>query len=409
MRKLYKEYIIILILPVFMIIYALLTDSILNISKGLMVILKTNNILVTDYFQIAGVSAAFINAAVITIINIAILFKLRLKLNGLLISAIFLMLSFGLMGKTMINILPFYVGGYLHALFNKQNLKNVIYPSMMSTALAPVVSAIPYWGVLIAILVAFIFPFIVKHVVHFHNGYILYNSGLGVGVISILIYSILKNFGIEFDTNKVFYQKFDKSIFILFLLYFLMLIIIGYIKCKDNFKINLYMLYKHTGRLVTDFVQKEGFYISIFNMGLLGIFGLILILIHGKLNAPVIAGLLTLVGFGGIGKHLKNIFPVIIGVIISSYVLNAEVPTTIFVLSLFLSTSLAPIAGKFGIIYGIGVGILYYPMAISIGLIHGGINLYSSALAAGMTVSVYLPLITGIEGGLKKWKNTREK
>ncbi|VWL85606.1 DUF1576 domain-containing protein [Oceanivirga miroungae] len=409
MRNITKNYIIISILPIAMLIYAFLNDDLENIYRGLVIITKSNNILTTDYFYIAGTSAALINASVITLLNILLLYKLDLRINGFIITAIFLMLGYALMGKTLLNIIPFYIGTYFHAKFLKKSYRSVVVGALMSTSLAPVVSSIPYIGFILAIIISFIFPFVTKHVVHFHSGYSLYNSGLAGGMIGIVLYSVVKASGIEFDLNNGYYDKFDYRLFILLLMYFIFLMILGYIRTRKNFIKKLLNLYKHTGILVSDFIQKDGLEISLFNMGTLGVLGLLIIIYYQRLNGPVLTGLFALVAFGGFGKHLKNVYPILIGVIASKYIFSHDISITIFLLTVFLSTTLAPIAGKFGVINGIIAGILFYATVTSVGTVHGGINLYNSGLAAGIVVSVYLPIILGIRGGIKNWKRLRKR
>lgn len=89
--------------------------------------------------------------------------------------------------------------------------------------------------------------------------------------------------------------------------YFIILIIIAVIYDKNIVK-NFFNIQKHTGRLVTDFVSKEGFYAALLNMALLGIICLLFAYRFRLLNGPVICGILTVVGFGGFGKHIKMYF-----------------------------------------------------------------------------------------------------
>ena len=65
-----------------------------------------------------------------------------MKINGLVISGIFLMLGFSLMGKNILNIIPFYIGAYLYAKMNKKTFKSVAIVCMFSTSLSPFVSVI---------------------------------------------------------------------------------------------------------------------------------------------------------------------------------------------------------------------------------------------------------------------------
>lgn len=399
MKEQNREYLVILILPILMILFSFMLNTPYEILKGEIDIIKANNILISDYFVITNKGATFFNAGIIAIINVYIIYKLKLRLNGLLIMSVFIVLSFGFMGKNIYNIIPFYIGSYIYSRVFKKRFKTVIAIAMMSTTLAPIVSALHGYGFLIGILVGFVMPIISKQTLHYHNGYNLYNTGLAGGLLGIIIYSLLSVYGIKFDLNSKYYEIYDNRIFYFFILYFTILLIIGVLNSKD-FIINTQSIYKHSGRLVTDFVQKEGFYTVVFNMGALGITLMLITKVYMLLNGPVICSMLTIVAFGGFGKHLKNTLPLMIGVMLAEYLFKIRIESTVFVMTMFFSTTLAPISGKFGIIAGIFAGILHYALAIQIGIVHGGINLYNNGLAAGMLASVYVPIIEEIKGGV---------
>lgn len=401
-----KQYLILLILPVIMIIFSMFfIDK--YFFNNLLNILFSKSVLITDYLKIGGISATFINASIVALFNIGLVYILRLEINGLLISSIFITMSFSFIGKNFINILPFYIGGYLYSKISKKNFKSIIAVTMMSTTLAPVVSDIPLYGIFIAIFIGFVMPSISSQTLHFHNGYSLYNTGFAGGLLGIIIYSILLAKKINFTISKDYYPNYNMSIFYIFFIYYTILIIISVLNIK-NLKINLKKLHKHTGRLVTDFVQKDGFYISLLNMGILGYFCLIISYLYNVLNGPIICAMLTVVAFGGFGKHLKNILPIIIGVFLAKNLLNVEIDNTILVMTMFFSTTLAPISGKFGIVYGIIAGFIHFLVTIQIGSIHGGLNLYNNGLGAGIVASVLVPVIETINGGIENVRRKKE-
>lgn len=409
MTQLKKEYIIVSILPIMMLVYAIVTDNFINIFNGLINIVKSNSLLVSDYFVIGGISAAFLNASIITLLNIYLMYKMKLKLNGLLISCIFLMSSFGLMGKNILNIIPFYIGAYIYSKYFKKPFKAVIYLAILASTLAPVVSVLPLsLSIIIGILIGFLMPIVTPHTLHFHSGYSLYNSGLAGGLLGILIYSIIKASGYTYTLNTEFYTYFNKQIYLFFFIYFLILIIIGILNQPNFFK-TYKKVNMHTGRLVTDFVQRDGFYVSIFNMGLLGITCLLISVNFKLINGAILCSILTVVAFGGFGKHIKNVLPLLVGVILARHYFKIEVEDTIFLMTLFFATTLAPVAGKFGIFLGVIVGIIHYATSIQVGIIHGGLNLYNNGLAAGIVASIVVPIAESLyEKGLKFGHSKKE-
>ncbi|WP_156298884.1 DUF1576 domain-containing protein [Streptobacillus canis] len=397
MKEKTKEYIYLSIIPFSMLIYAFILNNPFEIFDGMIRIIMTNNILVSDYFYIANRGAAFFNAGIICLLNIWLIYKYDLKINGLLIVSVLLILSFGFMGKNIYNILPFYIGSYFYSRFIGKEFKSIVPIAMMSTTLAPIVSSLGFLGIILGIIIGFLMPIVTKHTLLYHGGYNLYNTGFAGGLFGIIIYSIVLSFGIKFDINKNYVNTFYNSTFIYFFILYIYMLFIGYINDKKILE-NVKSIHTHTGRLVTDFVHKEGFYASFFNMGTIGLICLVFSICFKVFNGPVICGMLTVVAFGGFGKHTKNIIPIMFGVIFMYFITNTRVDLTILLMTVFFSTTLAPIAGKFGIMLGILVGMLHFAVATRIGTIHGGMNLYNNGLAAGIISSIYVPIVEEIKG-----------
>ena len=193
----------------------------------------------------------------------------------------------------------------------------------------------------------------------------------------------------------------DYPILILLVSVFAFYIIYGYYANGRSFE-NFDSLLKHSGKLVTDFTVTEGFPIVMINMGILGFISIALIfLMFPYINGPILSGLITLIGFAGFGKHLKNVLPIIAGVSLSYIMFGINIPLTTFAITLFFSTCLAPISGKFGIIPGIIVGFTNFCLVLNMGALHGGLNLYNTGLSAGIVASVSVPILQLFYGGKK--------
>lgn len=120
-------------------------------------------------------------------------------------------------------------------------------------------------------------------------------------------------------------------------------------------------IYRHSGRLVADFIILDGLPITLFNMGSLGIFASAYILITGgTINGATMGGILTIIGFGAFGKHLRNVVPVIGGVYLGSLVKVWNIYDPSVQLAALFGTALAPISGQFGWQYGVLVGFITF-------------------------------------------------
>ena len=122
----------------------------------------------------------------------------------------------------------------------------------------------------------------------------------------------------------------------------------------------------------------------------MGINGLIattyVLIVGGQLNGPTIGGIFAVIGFGAFGKHFKNIIPVMIGVVIGSYLKVWSINDPSILLAALFGTSLAPIAGEFGWAYGILAGFLHSSVVLHVGSLHAGFS-------AGIVAAILVPLI----------------
>ena len=103
-----------------------------------------------------------------------------------------------------------------------------------------------------------------------------------------------------------------------------------------------------------------------------------------------------MVGFSATGKHLRNILPVMAGVLIASEAKSWNITDPSAILALLLSTTLAPIAGEFGIIAGVIAGFLHSSVALNVGIVYGGMNLYNNGFAGGLVAMFLVPVIQSI-------------
>lgn len=384
--------------------YGFLDHGWIDIFSGLKRIILSPTILVTDFIEVGGIGATFINVALIGFFNIIIINHYKLSINGVLIAAFFTVVGFSFFGKNIYNILPIYLGGFLYTRYQKISFKEIVVVIMFGTALAPFISEVSFLGIFphvislgIAIVLGIFIGFVIvplsSHMLRFHNGYNIYNIGFTAGIIGTFLTSVLRSFGIKVEPVNIVSKENQMIIIALLIVIFTGLIIIGLMintKSIQQFK----RIFKFKGTLVTDFTYLVGYGITFVNMGLLGFSGLAyVLLIGGVVNGPAIAGIMTLVGFGALGKHFKNCLPVVIGVILTALFFDYELSSTGVVLAVLFSTTLAPIAGTYGPIIGVIAGICHMILVTNVGIIHGGINLYNNGFAGGLVAGILVPIV----------------
>lgn len=399
---------IMLLVPVIFLImgigYGIYNQSLSGVIKGLTDIYLSPTILITDFLKVGGVGATLINVSLIGFINIYLMHRYQLKINGSLIAAFFTVVGFSFFGKNIYNILPIYLGGYLYTRYQKISFKDIIVVIMFSTALAPLVSEIsfsgflqPFVGVTLAVIVGIFIGFVIvplsSHMLKFHEGYNLYNIGFTSGVIGTVLTSLLRSFGVTVQPVNLIFEHNNWVIIALVLIILIGLFTLGlYINKKSIVEYSRILKYK--GRLITDFTHLVGYGLTFINMSLIGFLSLAyVVVIGGIVNGPVLAGIFTVIGFGAFGKHVKNILPVAIGVIVTALFFGYELNSTGIIISVLFSTTLAPITGSYGPIVGFFSGVMHMILVTNVGVIHGGINLYNNGFSGGIVAGVLVPVV----------------
>ena len=399
------KHLILLIFPVACLLMAFIFSDINELFSGLLKIIISRDVLLTDYIEVGGLGATLLNVSLLTLINIYFLWKLKINIGGFQIAAIFTIAGFAFFGKNIVNVWPIYLGGYLYARYQKKSYRNFIIVSMFGTALAPMITEFAYafnflnYGAIViaAILgtvIGFIVPPIASHVLKAHDGYNLYNVGFAAGLIGTIVYSLMKSFGFVGGANMILSTDRDLFLKVFMLLFSIILIIIGYFLNQKSLLKGYSKILKLSGRAVSDFTSAAGIGMTLINMGIMGIIGLLYVIISkGVMNGPIVGGLLTIVGFAAFGKHPKNCLPIMIGVFLAAIVNVWDISSTATIIAGLFGTTLAPIAGGFGVIGGIIAGFIHLSVVMSSGALHGGMNLYNNGFSGGLVATILVPVL----------------
>lgn len=406
-----RKFLVLILFPAYFLLCGLIMEPLDKVFEGLMIIFREPDFLITDYIEIGGMGSAFVNASLVTLISIAIIYMLKMDITGNTIASIFLMMGFSLFGKNIVNIWAIIFGVYLYSIYHKHPMSRYIHVAFCGTSLSPIITQLvtlshlpPAAGLLLGILIGLIMGFVIPpaatHLMHAHRGYCLYNAGFAAGLVATIVVSVMKSFGIEVDSRDIWHSG-DNELFLQILIgFFLMIIVIGVVNEQHIFKKYKDIL-KHTGCGGTDYFVEEGLGETLFNMGINGIFASVFVVAVGSdLNGPTMAGIFTIVGFSATGKHIRNIIPVMAGVWLASLVSVWSITDHSAILAALFCTTLAPIAGQFGIIWGIIAGFLHASLALNVGLINSGMNLYNNGFAGGLIATCLVPVIISIKSKL---------
>ena len=390
-----------------MLILAFVVNSTTEVLQGEFAIITSPSILLTDYVAYANLGAALFNAGLVTLIGLGLAWLIQARFNGYLLSAIFTLAGFAFFGKNIFNVLPIFLGVFLYdRLFNQQPMRDLIAPLLFGTTLGPIVSQIAFgfdfgwWGVvggiLLGIVCGVLLAALMNHVYSFHMGYNLYNTGTTGGFVATVVYITMRGFGLEIE--PAFYWSTEYTGFLtVFVLIVLAALIIFGLAWGASFS-QYKKLWSESGRLSSDYVVITDLGTTLVNMGLVGLIALGYIhLVGGDVNGGTLAGIFTVTGFGALGKHPRNILPIMAGVYLSctTHIWNHADPGPL--LAALFCTTLAPLAGKFGFFAGLAAGVLHLPMVMHVGSVHGYMNLYNNGFAGGLTMLIIIGFIKGFK------------
>ncbi|MBV1756787.1 MAG: DUF1576 domain-containing protein [Dethiosulfatibacter sp.] len=391
-------------LSVAQILFGLTQNSLDEIYSGLISIITQPSSLVTDYIGLGNMGAAFVNSGLVTLICIFMLYMLKQSLNGPFIAAIFTISGFALFGKNLFNVWFILLGAYGYSRFKKEKFNKFLIPALFGTALAPAVSEIAFGnslpltlslplGMICGILLGFIIPPLGSSLINVHHGFNLYNIGFTAGMTGLIFVSIIRSFGYVPTAQFIWTTGNNVILGIYVFGLFSTILIVGFLLNGKSFK-NYKNLLDYSGRLITDFIQLEGFSVSLINVGITGIIStLYILMINGDLNGPTIGGIFTIAGFAAFGKHPKNILPIFLGVFIGSLLKIFAINDPAIQLAALFGTALAPIAGEYGWHWGVVAGFVHSSVVLNVGYLHGGLNLYNNGFAAGLAAAVLIPII----------------
>jgi hypothetical protein len=360
---------------------------------------------------LGGPSAALVNAGMVGLSALGVCAAAQVRLTGPAIAAVFTVCGFGFFGKNMLNIWPIIIGVMLHSRFRGVPFKDHLLISLFGTSLAPLVSELAFgaslagvgpWlgsvlmGLVGGIAAGFFLPPLAKHFLVVHQGYNLYNVGFTCGFLGLVALGLLRAIGVPLDGGFYWFHG-GQDIFLVPMVLLFSSMIIGGLIITPDFMPGLKDLYSSSGRLVSDFVQYSGFGPSLINMGSLGLLGLLYLkLTGGDLNGPTVGGMITLAGFGGFGKHLRNVVPVMVGTWLAAVVSVWPVTSPGATLAVLFSGCLAPMSGAFGVAAGIAAGFLHLIVVMTVGSIHGGLSLYNNGLSGGIVAAMLLPVLEAL-------------
>ena len=388
-----------------MITISFFLSTVQELITGIRRIAFASDILITDYMAIAGVGSAFFNAGCVTLITLLLMQICKVPMHGGGISTVGLMAGFSFFGKNIVNMWFMLFGTWLYARIRKEPLSRYLTFSLMSTSLGPLISSLLFangfsgksflLALLTGTVIGFVAPPLCIHTNTLLHGLNLYNGGFAIGLLAMLLGSVCKCFGYTFETELHWYTGHNLEFAIGLYLIAAATILYGLYHDPTDVRRRYRTLLRRPGVSAHDFIELDGIGAVCINIGVNLSFSVtVLLLAGGDLNGGTIGALLTIVGFSAKGKHVKNIFPVMLGVLLA-LLFTGQPLSPASQLALLFSTTLAPVAGTYGIAAGLAAGFLHSCVALYAGAGYSGLNLYNNGFAGGIVSIVLYAVLSG--------------
>lgn len=379
-----------------------------EVLTGFYTILISPSQLSTDYMALTNVGATLFNSGLMTCLGALLLIVSRTPANAISFAVLFTVMGFSCFGKNPFNAVPIVCGVFLFTRFARMPFREKATASLYATGLGPLVSALAFTTGLppalalplsfaVGLLVGFVLPPLMTAFMCFHQGYCLYNAGFVNGIVGTMFVSFLAYVGFTIPPLALDYRGSSLGLAALLSLLFGSQMLIG-LWLQGGSLSGYGRLMQSPGRAVTDFTVQFGPGLSLFNMGVCGFIGMgYALLLGGQLNGAIFAGIMKMTGYGSYGKHPRNVWPVLLGLLLMNLATGHDPGTTGAVLAALFGTSLAPIAGQFGVLAGMVAGALHMTLGRAVGILHAGVMLYNNGFSAGIVAVFMLPWLELLE------------
>lgn len=388
-----------------MILLGLATDGVQPALAGLVEIQTSPSRLLTDFVEVGGVGGAMINAALVGAIGLGVAVLAKVQMSGAVFAAYYTLVGFGFFGKTPLNILPIFLGVYLAARLVGKGFREYSLIALFGSALGPLTSFLAtelglsgLYGIPAALLggiaVGCLLPAVAIAMLHMHQGYNLYNVGISCGFLALFASSLLRGSGADLSIIETWREDCSSTLFWLPVALCGSLLVGGCVWEGRRAWSGWRRILAQPGRLPTDFMDSASPGATLLNAGAMGLAGVgLLLVVSAPFNGPVLGALFTLMGFAAFGSHPRNSWPLVAGVLLGTVLFSEPLDTPGVILALLFCTTLAPLAGQFGVFVGVVAGVTHLAMVLEVGPWHGGMNLYNNGFAGGLTATLLVSVI----------------
>lgn len=196
------------------VIFSLMILGGLYINKGTLVglkeILEHSGQLSTDYIELGGVGATFLNMGILGIGSTLYVLLLNGELNGPVLGGIFCIVGFGAFGNNIKNVIPLMLGATLMTALTVQSTTDigVLLAILFVTALAPIAG---HYGIFAGLIAGALHLTLVINVGFWHGGISLYNNGLAAGFVAAILVPLFESIDYHKAGHELLKPEVDPS------------------------------------------------------------------------------------------------------------------------------------------------------------------------------------------------------
>ena len=402
---------------VMFVLAAVIMEPFPQLVENYIAILRSPDILVTDYIYVGGLYAALLNAGITSLLSLGMLVAFKHDPRSQTISNLWLVTGFAFFGKNIFTVIPIYFGGWLYSKYMKQDFNVNILTMLVAAALSPAVTQKIFisvestfidvgFAIGMGIIIGFIFDPVAKNLFKAHDGFNLYNAGFTAGMIAIIITAIFDSFGIAYEMNNQWSSGYNLEITIIILAVSVWNIFVGLYTNRHDIRATLGTLIEKR-KLQNDYYSHYGTKCYV-NMGVIAIYCVIVAhILRLELNGLILGAILSIIGFGANGKQLYSATALMTGIVLSTLLSPMTFENPNVGVALFFVTCLSPIPAKFGWHWGVLAGALHLHIVTSLAMPSGGINLYNNGISAGFVAILLLPLIRSVNDRMERKKQSK--
>ncbi len=365
-----------------------------RVDQGFFTLLTFPALLQTDYFELAGLAATFLNSGLVLSLVLSFLTFNEHQYTGDTMGNLFLLMGYSFFGKNPLNAFPFLLGHQLFIFNHPQHKVVALNNAIVSTTLGPVVSLFlfqlnwPWWVVLILTTgIGYLFTPCALALKKLHGGLTLYNSGFTAGIIAIIINILLRTSGTVLEPNHLNQASFSVLLGLLFC-FSVVLFGLGWFKKSKPC---------HQIKNDLDYFKAHGLYYCWYNMGLIGfILCVFLWLSPAPLNGISIGSAFSVIGFGAYGKKPQSVLILMTTTFLGLWIQGMPFDSVTFVNIIIFSTALSPVAYKHSVPLAILAGALHSLITPQTSVLQGYLNLCNNGFASGVVAVLIYTFTTFI-------------